>query len=212
MSPAQLFAAVVVHPGSLVLLGILAHLSMVSAPVFADAIPHYKIVARMDAVQRVLDARATIELPAHAVQDGTLRLDLSTGAGQPMQVQTYPIDVGGTKKTIRVRVEFVQPGDDIRLLQLKPTEVVVEVAAKTVEKTFRGVAVQKGKEEEFSPSSATVVVQGGYSRVKEMQAEEIEITVDWNAAGDDAATRPLKVVLPQGLTLLSVQPESVKVK
>ena len=127
------------------------------------------------------------------------------------QVETYPIDVGGTKKTIRVRVEFVQPGDDIRLLQLKPTEVVVEVAPRKVEKTFRGVAVQKGKEEKFSPSSATVVIQGDYNRMKEMKAEQIEIRVDWDAAGDDAATRPLKVALPQGLTLLSIQPESVKV-
>jgi len=127
------------------------------------------------------------------------------------QVETYPIDVGGTKKTIRVRVEFVQPGDDIRLLQLKPTEVVVEVAARKVEKTFRGIAVQKGKEEKFSPSSATVVVQGDYNRMKEMKAEQIAITVDWDAEGDDAGTRPLKVVLPQGLTLLSIQPESVKV-
>jgi len=127
------------------------------------------------------------------------------------QVETYPVDVGGTKKTIRVRVEFVQPGDDIRLLQLKPTEVVVEVVARKVEKTFRGIAVQKGKEEKFSPSSATVVVQGDYNRMKEMKAEQIEITVDWGAEGSDAATRPLKVALPQGLTLLSVQPESVKV-
>jgi YbbR domain-containing protein len=127
------------------------------------------------------------------------------------QVETYPIDVGDNKKTIRVRVEFVQPGDDIRLLQLKPTEVVVEVAPRKVEKTFRGVAVQKGKEEKFSPSSATVVIQGDYNRMKEMKAEQIEIRVDWDAAGDDAATRPLKVALPQGLTLLSIQPESVKV-
>lgn len=127
------------------------------------------------------------------------------------QVETYPVDVGGTRKTIRVRVEFVQPGDDIRLLQLKPTEVVVEVAARTVEKTFRGVSVLRGKGEEFSPSSATVVIQGDYNRMKEMKAEQIEITVDWDATGDDAATRPLRVVLPQGLTLLSVQPELVKV-
>lgn len=127
------------------------------------------------------------------------------------KVETYPIDVGGTKKTIRVRVEFVQPGDDIRLLKLKPTEVVVEVAVKVVEKTFRGIVVQKGKEEKFSPSTATVVVQGGANRMKEVKAEEIEITVDWDAAGGDGATRPLRVVLPQGLTLLSVKPELVNV-
>ena len=128
------------------------------------------------------------------------------------QVETYPVDVGGTRKTMRVRVEFVQPGDDIRLLQLKPTEVVVEVASRKVEKAYRGIAIQRGEDEKgFSPMAATVIVQGDYNRMKEVRPKDVVITVDWGVPGGEPGRRPLKVALPEGLTLLSVQPKEVKV-
>lgn len=128
------------------------------------------------------------------------------------QVETYPVDVGGSKKTLRVRVEFVQPGDDIRLLQLKPTDVIVEVAPKRVEKTFRGVPVQERQGKKFSPTSAAVVVQGDYSRMKELKSEEIRIVVDWETEGGEEAGYPLKVLLPENVVLLSVQPETVRIR
>jgi YbbR domain-containing protein len=129
------------------------------------------------------------------------------------QVETYPVDVSGLKKNLRARVEFVQPGDDIRLLQLKPTEVVVEVVPRKVEKTFRGVSVDAGGDERsFSPASVTIVVRGDYNRLKEMESGQVKVEVDWSAAESDSPQRALRVQVPQGLAVVSVKPGSVKIK
>jgi YbbR domain-containing protein len=129
------------------------------------------------------------------------------------QVETYPVDVSGLKKDLRARVEFVLPGDDIRLLQLKPTEVVVAVVPRKVEKTFRGVAIGAGGDDRsFSPASATVVVRGDYNRLKEMEPHQVNVEVDWKGAEDDSPQRPLRVQVSQGLSVVSVKPGSVKIK
>jgi hypothetical protein len=128
-------------------------------------------------------------------------------------VETYPVDVSGLKKELRARVEFVLPGDDIRLLQLKPTEVVVAVVPRKVEKTFRGVAIGAGGDDRsFSPASATVVVRGDYNRLKEMEPHQVNVEVDWKGAEDDSPQRPLRVQVSQGLSVVSVKPGSVKIK
>ena len=129
------------------------------------------------------------------------------------QVETYPVDVSGLKKQLRARVEFVQPGDDIRLLQLKPTEVIVEVIPRKVEKTFRGVTIDAGGNDRgFSPASVTVVVRGDYNRLKEMRPDQVLVEVDWSGAEKDAPQRPLRVQVPQGISVVSVKPGSVKIK
>ena len=128
-------------------------------------------------------------------------------------VQTYPIDIGGLQKGLKVVAELVQPGDDIRLLQLKPTEIVVEIGVREIKKTFREVPIRGGnKKVTLEPGEVTVVVSGEYGTVKELRLDQIEVQVDWESAGPDPSIRPLKATVPPGLSVLSTKPNRVKIK
>jgi YbbR domain-containing protein len=128
------------------------------------------------------------------------------------EVETFPVNVDGLKKRMKVRAELVQPGDDIRLLLLKPTEVVVEIEVRTLERKLRKVPVAKVEgQPAFSPSAVTVVVQGGYHQVKALTREEITVNVMWEAGGE-SPVRALAVTAPEGIEVLSYKPEEVKVR
>lgn len=129
------------------------------------------------------------------------------------EAQTYPVDIAGLRGRQRVRVELLPPGDGIRLLQLKPTEVLVEIEEKVIEKTFRKVPIQGVKENvEITPSTVTVKVSGGYHQVRELEKEGIEVLVDWESTGPDPSVRPLKTGVPQGVSVISSIPDRVKIK
>lgn len=128
-------------------------------------------------------------------------------------VRTYPIAVAGMKKREKVRAELVQPGDDIRLLQLKPTEVMIDIVERQIEKTFKEVPVQGGEGgAEVAPKSVTVIITGGYHRVRNLDEEQISVLVDWESAGPDPTVRPLKTTVPDGLSVVSCSPNRVKIK
>jgi YbbR domain-containing protein len=129
------------------------------------------------------------------------------------EAQTYPVDIAGLRERQKVRVELLQPGDDIRLLQLKPTEVLVEIEAKVIEKTFRKVPIRGVKEGvEITPRAVTIKVSGSYHQVKELEKKEIEVLVDWEATGPDPSVRLLKTSVPPGLSVISSSPNRVKIK
>lgn len=130
------------------------------------------------------------------------------------EVETFPVSVEGLRRGMKVRTELAQPGDDIRLLLLKPTEILIEIEARKLERTFRKVPVAKAEgQPDFSPSAVTVVVQGVYHQVKALTGEEIEVKVRWEVEGEEeSAARPLAVTAPEGIKILSYRPGEVKVK
>ena len=129
------------------------------------------------------------------------------------EVETFPVNVSGLKKSFKLKADFVPPGDDVRILQLKPTDVVIEVAEKQVQKTFRKIAVTGLREGvAVSPGEVTVVIEGGYHTVGALLGEQITAVVEWERAGDDPATRPLTVTAPAGVRGLEIKPGEGKIK
>jgi hypothetical protein len=128
------------------------------------------------------------------------------------EVETFPVSVEGLRRGTKVRIELAQPGDDIRLLLLKPTEVLVEIEARKLDRTFRKVPVAKAEgKPAFSPVAVTVVVRGVYHQVKALTGEEIKVQVKWNVE-EESSARPLAVAAPEGIKILSYSPEEVKVR
>lgn len=129
------------------------------------------------------------------------------------EIETFPVNISGLKHSFKLKAEFVPPGDDVRILQLKPTDVVIEVMEKQVKKTFRNVPVTGLKEGvAVSPGEITVVIEGGYHSVGALLGEQITAVVAWEPAGEDPATRPLTVAAPPGVKVIEVKPAEVKIK
>jgi YbbR domain-containing protein len=129
------------------------------------------------------------------------------------EVSTFPVNVSGLKKSFKVKAEFAPPGDKVRVLELKPTDVVVEVAEKTVEKTFRAVPlVNLNEGVKVRPGEVSVVVEGGYHTVGGLAAGQITAAVEWERTGEDEAARPVKAAAPPGIKVLKVIPPEVKIR
>ncbi len=129
------------------------------------------------------------------------------------QVETYPVDINGLSQSLTVRAEFVQPGDDVRLLQLKPTEVVVEVVPRLEKRTFQRVPVRGGNQNvEFTPEAVTVVLEGAFHSIRGLAPEQIEVEVDWETKGEKPENRGFRVNVPQGFTVVSVKPPQVTIR
>lgn len=128
------------------------------------------------------------------------------------EVNTYPVDIDGFKRSLRIKAEFVQPGGDVRLLELKPTEVKVDVAARKTRKTFEGVPVKGVLDLEIEPDKVTVVVEGDVNLLKDLNADQIEVEVDAEAGGDSAETVSLRTKVPPGVSLISLTPGQVSVR
>ena len=129
------------------------------------------------------------------------------------RVDTYPVDIDGQKTSLQVKATFAQPGDDVRLLQLKPTEVTIHIAARELERTFGGVPVGTGgREATLSSGTVAVVVKGAYPAVKALKKEDLSVEVDWEAAGEKPSVLPLRVKAPPGISVLSWKPREVKLK
>lgn len=128
------------------------------------------------------------------------------------EVETFPVNIDGLRKRVKVRAELAQPGDDIRLLLLKPTDVLVEIEDRKLERTFRKVPVAKAEgQPAFSPSAVTVVVRGVYLQVKALAEEEIKVNVRWEVEGE-SPVRTLTVTVPEGIKVLSYSPGEVTVR
>jgi len=129
------------------------------------------------------------------------------------EVETFPVNVSGLKQSFKVRAEFVPPGDDVRILQLKPTDVVVEVIEKQVKKTLRGIPLTGLREGiAVKPDTVTFVVEGGYHTVGALLKEQLSAEVNWEDEGEDPATRGIAVAAPAGIEVLSFEPAEVKIK
>ena len=128
------------------------------------------------------------------------------------EVDTFPVDISGRKSKLKVKAELTQPGDDMRLLQLIPTEVVIDFEERVIKRKIKGVPVKKGAGEvEFSPLHVTVEVEGNYGLIMGLAPEQLEVLVAWEA-DEEASVRPLAIGPLPGVAVLSVKPPKVKIK
>jgi YbbR domain-containing protein len=130
------------------------------------------------------------------------------------KVETLPVDITGQQKgKVQIRAEFVQPGDDVRVLQLGPTDVVVEIEEMQLERTIPGIPIEVGERPvQVEPSQAVIAVRGSYRLVKGLTKEQVRVRVDWESSGEEASSFSLSVEVPPELTVLSLEPVQVKVK
>jgi len=125
-------------------------------------------------------------------------------------IPTYPIEVR------RLTEMTVLPTDlDFKNLHLtlkNPVPILAEldIQPKMLTRTIPGVAVSpEPTPVNLKPDQVTVTVQGPWPLVKKLKVGDLKATVDTAILGRGRSRLSVSLSLPQGVTLLRVQPEKV---
>lgn len=135
-------------------------------------------------------------------------------------IRTVPVPLEARRQSFRERVEMVQPGETW-VARMDPPRVNarVTIRERSEMRPFRTLDVQvlqnpriDGASVTVSPVSVVVNVRGGTARVQDLKPTDIIPYVDCRQIRP--GTRydiPVKVQLPEGITLESVEPAVVSV-
>jgi YbbR domain-containing protein len=129
------------------------------------------------------------------------------------EVSTVPIGIRGASATVRARAELINPDPDLRLMELKPTEVVVEIEGVRTEKVLRGVAVESTGDPaaEVRPDRVTVTVTGPFNLVEPLRAADLKASVDPSVDREKTGARRVRVQAPEGIEITNVTPPGVQI-
>ncbi len=130
-------------------------------------------------------------------------------------LEAEPIDISGLSKTLTGKVRVLLPQE--YGLSCEPESVVVTVSIEElIERTFAGVAIKvlnsPKTEIELDPPSIKLVLRGPQHRMKELKAEEISVTIDLKEHPSGGDSLPVTIRPPDGISLVSAEPELFKVK
>jgi YbbR domain-containing protein len=127
-------------------------------------------------------------------------------------VVTDLVDISGLDQPKRLEVGLVSVG---RLTRLNVNVVGVKLNVSPImsEKTFSSVGVKieagKGFAASVEPSNLKVVVSGPVQRLNALTANDIQIIADAKALPSGRHNLKPNVILPNGLTLVSIQPNEL---
>lgn len=157
------------------------------------------------------------------VRVGTLVVEppevIATGGREKLReiemLETEAVDISGLARTLTRRVRVVPPADFGFSCQPESVEVTVPID-ELIQRTFSGIPVTfvnlPRSALKAEPPSMTVVLSGPRGRMEELQAEEISATIDLKAypSGGDSLRATVKP--PEGISLVSLEPEFFKVE
>ena len=128
---------------------------------------------------------------------------------------TEPISVEGSSTPVRESVTIGVSDPAVRLRKPQSANVTVNVAAAPVERRFSGVSVtSKGgrASARVRPAEVTLVVRGAREVLDSTSASAFEAVVDLEGLGQGQFQLPVRVTLPQHLTVVRVEPPQVQVR
>jgi len=135
-------------------------------------------------------------------------------------VRTMPLDLEGRSRSFKkMKLGLVQPSD-AWVARLSPSNVEVEVSVveqsstKEVSDVPLTVLVQPGPRPrlDVSPAKVNVVVKGRAEILRNLQPADVQAFVDCSALPPGASyDLPVHVNVLQGLTAITVEPQTVKV-
>ncbi len=145
----------------------------------------------------------------------TLIGDPKTLAAMPSYVETSPIKLEGATANIEERVPLVLP---VSITAATSQSVVVRIGVEPIEGsvTMTLKPVIQGLDpayavESMSPNRLDVILQGPLPRLKTLDNSNVVATLDVTALEPGAHAISPKFLLPEGVTLQTVLPETVQV-
>jgi YbbR domain-containing protein len=129
---------------------------------------------------------------------------------------TEPVDVGGASEPVRETVTIGVPDPAVRLSAPQSAVVTVDVAAAPVDRRIEDVAVMsKGggtRAPRITPDAVAVVLRGARQTLDSMAPSMLEASVDLEGLGQGQYQLPVRVVPPQHVTVVRVEPAQVRVR
>lgn len=129
---------------------------------------------------------------------------------------TEPVSVAGASLPVRETVTIGAPDPSVRLRTPQSAVVSVDVAAAPVDRRIADVSVT-GKDAgtgalRISPNRVAVVVRGAREVLERMAPSMLEASVDLEGLGQGQYQLPVRVVPPQHVTVIRVEPAQVSVR
>jgi YbbR domain-containing protein len=129
---------------------------------------------------------------------------------------TEPVTVAGASQPVRETVTIGVPDPAVRLRVPQSAVVTVDVAAAPVDRRVEDVAVVgKGtgaRRPRISPDTVAVVLRGARQTLDNLALSMLEASVDLEGLGQGQYQLPVRVVPPQHVTVVRVEPAQVRVR
>jgi YbbR domain-containing protein len=129
---------------------------------------------------------------------------------------TEPVNVGGASDAVRETVTIGVPDPAVRLSVPQTAVVTIDVAAAPVDRRIEDVAVMsKGggtRVPRIAPDAVAVVLRGARQTLDSMAPSMLEASVDLEGLGQGQYQLPVRVVPPQHVTVVRVEPAQVRVR
>lgn len=125
-------------------------------------------------------------------------------------IPTYPIDVRHLTEMTVLPTDLDFKNLHLTLKNHVPILAELDIQPKTLRRTFQDVPVRpEPGPANLNPAQVAVTVQGPWPLVKRLKAEDLKATVDTRSLGRGHSRLSVSLSLPQGVTLLRVQPDRV---
>jgi YbbR domain-containing protein len=129
---------------------------------------------------------------------------------------TEPVTVDGASVPLRETVTIGVPDPALRLRTPQSAVVTVDIAAAPVDRRFVDVpVVWKGggtKPPQISPQTVAIVLRGAQDVLDSMAPSMLGASVDLEGLGQGRYQLPVRVVPPQHVTIVRVEPAQVRVR
>ena len=133
-------------------------------------------------------------------------------------LETMPIDVNGITKTLSVKVPAIL-GEGIYIFEEEPdlAEVSIQVKENIVQKTLENIPVVIEDASPFisfsiEPRVANITIEGKSVIVEEINKENIKVYVKFSDNLKTNQEIQLEVLLPEGVSLVSIEPANINLK
>jgi len=133
-------------------------------------------------------------------------------------LETIPIDVNGITKTLSVKVPAVL-GEGIYMYEEEPdlVEVNIQVKENIVQKTLENIPVVIEDASpfisiSFEPRVANIIIKGKSVTLDEIDRKSIKVYVKFSEDLKTNQEVPLEVMLPEGVSLVAIDPANINLK
>jgi YbbR domain-containing protein len=125
-------------------------------------------------------------------------------------IPTHPIDLSRLTETTIVATDLDFKNLHLTLKNQVPILAELDIRPKTMTRTIAGVPVApEPGPARLQPAQVSVTIQGPWLQVKELKPADLKATVATGPPGPARKRLQVSVSLPEGLTLVRVQPAAV---
>jgi YbbR domain-containing protein len=151
-------------------------------------------------------ARTMVDPPSVAIIGAAVKVS------QIKEIHMFPINVKGAAESLRAKADLISPDPEVRILELKPTEVRIDIEGLPTEGIVSPVPlVPPSASVRVMPASVSVLVRGPRNLVDDLEIGDIVAELEPVAGKAGAGIHRVRVTLPEGLTVVRVTPGTVAV-